>query len=222
MNPTKAFLHRLSIIILALSAFAATARAQLPAGLQEKVDKIAADVLAKTGVPGASLAVVIDGQVAYRKAYGLARIESRTPATPEMRFSIGSISKQFTAAAILLLQEQGKLSLDDHVAKFIPDLTRAREVTIRQLLSHTSGYQDYWPQDYVMPFMLQPVTAQKIMDGWARKALDFDPGLKWQYSNTNFVIAGVIVEKVSGKPLLDFMQEKIFTPLGMKSVASMD
>jgi len=93
-----------------------------------------------------------------------------------MRYSIGSISKQFTAAAILLLQEQGKLSLDDKVGKFIPSITRANEVTIRQLLSHTSGYQDYWPQDYVMPLMLQPVTAQKILDTWARKPLDLSPG----------------------------------------------
>src|SRR5882724_2920372 len=213
------------IAILVILAFAATtgfAQNQLPADLTQKIDKLAADVLAKTGVPSASLAIVKNGQVVYVKAYGEARIESKTPATPDMRYSIGSISKQFTAAAILLLQEQGKLSLDDKVSKFIPDLTRANEVTIRQLLSHTSGYQDYWPQDYVMPTMLQPVTAQRIMDGWARKPLDFEPGSKWQYSNTNYVIAGVIIEKASGKSLLEFMQEKIFTPLGMKSVASMD
>jgi CubicO group peptidase (beta-lactamase class C family) len=139
-----------------------------------------------------------------------------------MRYSIGSISKQFTASAILLLQEQGKLSLDDKVAKFIPDLTRANEVTIRQLLSHTSGYQDYWPQDYVMPFMLKPVTAQKILDQWARKPLDFEPGTKWQYSNTNYVIAGVIVEKAARMPLLQFLSEKVFTPLDMKSVMNID
>jgi len=139
-----------------------------------------------------------------------------------MRYSIGSVSKQFTVAALLLLQEQGKLSLDDKVAKWVPDLTRANEVSIRQLLSHTSGYQDYWPQDYVMPMMLKPTTAEQIMDGWARKPLDFDPGAKWQYSNTNFVIAGVIVEKAGGMPLLQFLREKIFTPLGMNSVANID
>src|SRR5437667_10315023 len=133
-----------------------------------------------------------------------------------MRYSIGSISKQFTAAAILLLQEQAKLSLDDKVAQYIPNLTRANEVTIRQLLSHTSGYQDYWPQDYVMPMMMQPVTAQKILDLWARKPLDFEPGAKWQYSNTNYVIAGVIIEKVARVPLLQFRQQKVFTPLAMQ------
>jgi CubicO group peptidase (beta-lactamase class C family) len=210
------------VLILACAAFPARAQAQLSSDVREKIDKLAQEALAKTGVPSASVAVVKNSQIVYLKAYGDARLEPRSTATPEMRYSIGSISKQFTAAAVLLLQEQGKLSLDDKVARFIPDLTRANEVTIRQLLSHTSGYQDYWPQDYVFPMMLQPVTAQKILDLWARKPLDFDPGTKWQYSNTNYVIAGVIVEKASGMPLLQFLREKIFTPLEMKSVTNID
>lgn len=219
----RSLLHRFAIlIILVVAAFPATAQTQLSPDLREKIDKLATAALAKTGVPSASVAIVKNGQIAYLKAYGDARIEPRTPATPEMRYSIGSISKQFTATAILLLQEEGKLSLDDRVARFIPDLTRANEVTVRQLLSHTSGYQDYWPQDYVMPIMLQPVTAQKILELWARKPLDFDPGTKWQYSNTNYVIAGVIVEKATRLPLLEFLREKVFTPLGMKSVANVD
>jgi CubicO group peptidase (beta-lactamase class C family) len=121
-----------------------------------------------------------------------------------------------------MLQEQRKLSLDDKVAKYFPDLTRANEVTIRQLLSHTSGYQDYWPQDYVMKPMLSPTTARAIMDTWAKKPLDFEPGTKWQYSNTNFVIAGAIVEKVSGMPFFQFLQQNIFKPLNMTSVMDID
>lgn len=210
------------VILLSLIACPASAQTQLSADLRENIDKLAAEALAQTGVPSASVAVVKDGQIVYSKAYGNARLDPKTPATPEMRYSIGSISKQFTAAAILLLQEQGKLSLNDKVARFIPDLTRANEMTIRQLLSHTSGYQDYWPQDYVMPMMLKPVTAQEILTRWARKPLDFEPGTKWQYSNTNYVIAGVIVEKASGMPLLQFLRQKVFTPLGMKSVANID
>jgi len=194
----------------------------LSPNLRHQIDAVATDALTKTGVPSASIAIVQNGKIAYLQAYGDARLDPRTLARPAMRYSIGSISKQFTATAILLLQEQGKLSLDDKVAKFIPRLTRANEVSIRQLLSHTSGYQDYWPQDYVMPIMLQPTTAEKIMDGWARKPLDFDPGSKWQYSNTNYVIAGVIVEKASGMPLLQFLRQQIFAPLGMKSVANID
>src|SRR5438132_160125 len=208
-----------SFFIFTIVAFAtspANAQTQLPADLIEKIDKVATDALTRTGVPSASIAVVKDGQVVYVKAYGDALLEPKTPATTEMRYSIGSISKQFTAAAILLLQEQGKLSLDDKVGKFIPNLTRANEVTIRQLLSHTSGYQDYWPQDYVMPMMLQPVTAQKIMDTWAKIPLDFEPGARWQYSNTNYVIAGVIVEKAARMPLLQFLSEKVFTPLAWR------
>ncbi len=210
------------VISFVCLGFNAAAQAPLSADQTARIDKIALDTLASTGVPSASVAIVRDGQVVFTKAYGDARLESKTAATPAMRYSIGSISKQFTAAAMLLLQEQGKLSLDDKVGKYVPDLTRANDVTIRQLLSHTSGYQDYWPQDYVMPGMLKPTSARAIMDTWAKKPLDFEPGTKWQYSNTNFVIAGVIIEKVSNKPLLQFLQEKVFTPLGMKSVADID
>jgi len=219
----KELIFNISVFILVAFAISqASAQTQLSADLTEKIDKVATDTLARTGVPSASVAIVKDGQTVYAKAYGDAKLEPKTPATPAMRYSIGSISKQFTAAAILLLQEQGKLSLDDKVGKYVPDLTRANEVTIRQLLSHRSGYQDYWPQDYVMPGMLQPTSAQKIMDAWARKPLDFEPGTKWQYSNTNYVIAGVIVEKVARMPLLQFLQQKVFTPLGMTSVMDTD
>jgi D-alanyl-D-alanine carboxypeptidase len=194
----------------------------LAAEMSAKVDDLAKHALADTGVPSASIAIVQSGAIRYLKAYGDARIEPRTPAKPTMRYSIGSISKQFTAASVLLLAEQGKLSLDDPVSKFVPNLTRGNEVTVRELLSHTSGYQDYWPQDYVPPFMDQPITAEKILGRWARKPLDFDPGTQWQYSNTNFVIAGLIVEKVSGQPLLQFLRDHIFTPLAMKSVMNID
>jgi CubicO group peptidase (beta-lactamase class C family) len=190
--------------------------------LRDRVDRIAAQVLEQTGVPSASVAVVKGGKVVYAHAYGKARLEPPVQATPDMRYSIGSISKQFTAAAILLLQEQGKLSLDDAVGKYIPGLTRGNDVTIRQILSHTSGYQDYWPEDYLMTPMLRPETAEQIMDAWARKPLDFEPGTQWQYSNTNYVIAGAIVEKVSGRKLMDFLGEHIFRPLGMKSVWDSD
>ena len=195
---------------------------KLPAELQPKVDQVAEQVLEQTGVPSASLAIVQDGQIVYTQAYGKARLEPAEAAEPAMRYSIGSISKQFTASAILLLQQQGKLSLGDPVSKYLPDLTRANEVTIRMLLSHTSGYQDYWPEDYLMPPMRSPTTAEHILDTWGKKPLDFDPGTKWQYSNTNFVIAGRIVEMVSGEPLMQFLQEQVFKPLDMKEVWNSD
>ena len=190
--------------------------------MRASIDSAAREVLARTGAPSASIAIVRDGQLAYANAYGSAHIAPPLAATTVMRYSIGSVSKQFTATAVLLLAERGKLSLDDKVAKWLPTLTRANDVTIREILSMTSGYQDYWPQDYVMPSMLQPITAQQIVDQWARKPLDFEPGTKWQYSNTNYVIAGLIVEKASGMPLVDFLKREIFSPLHMSSVSIID
>ena len=187
-----------------------------------KIDAIANEVLQKTGVPSASIALVKDGKLVYVHAYGDAKLDPKTPSASSMRYSIGSISKQFTATAILLLQEQGKLSLDDKVSKYFPDLTRANEVSIRQLLTMTSGYQDFWPQDYVMPEMLQPTTAQHILDKWAKIPLDFEPGTKWQYSNTNYAILGLIIGKVTGTNYFDFLTQKIFTPLNMTSVLNSD
>jgi CubicO group peptidase (beta-lactamase class C family) len=207
-----------------LKTFAIILVISLPAAAQDiaSIDKTVAEILVKTGAPSASIAVVKDGKIAYAHAYGTANLETKMPATAQMRYSIGSISKQFTAAAVLMLGEEGKLSLDDKVVRWLPELTRANDVSIRQLLSMTSGYQDYWPQDYVMPMMLEPATAQDIINRWARIPLDFEPGSKWQYSNTNYVIAGMIVEKVSGMPLLDFLQKRIFSPLQMTSVANID
>jgi D-alanyl-D-alanine carboxypeptidase len=213
-----------AILLLLAAAMAVVRTSPLAAqtSFEGRVDSIANEVLKQTGVPSASVAVVRDGHVAYAHAYGESRLDPATPAQADLRYSIGSISKQFAASCILLLQQEGKLSLDDPVSRWLPDLTRADEVTVRELLSHTSGYQDYWPQDYVPPMMLKPTTAREIMDRWAKKPLDFDPGTKWQYSNTNYVIAGTIVEKVSGMPFFDFLRTRILKPLGLGSAADID
>jgi len=208
--------------LLLVSSLIAQTEPSLAPQLRKSIDDIAQQVLQTTGVPSASVAIVQDGKIAYVQAYGNARLDPQAAATPAMRYSIGSISKQFTAAAVLLLAEEGKLTLDDPVSKYVPGLTRGNEITIRQLLSHTSGYQDYAPQDYIPQFQQQPISADGIMDRWAKIPLDFEPGTKWQYSNTNYVIAGAIVEKVSGQTLLQFLSERVFTPLGMKSVVNTD
>jgi D-alanyl-D-alanine carboxypeptidase len=205
-----------------LPAQAPAVATELSAVTKAKIDAAANQVLQATKVPSASIAVVSGGHVVYLQAYGLARLAPPVEATPQMQYSIGSISKQFTAAAVLLLAQEGKLTLDDPVAKYLPELTRARDVTLRMLLSHTSGYQDYWPEDYVMTSMTTPTTAQHILDVWAKKPLDFDPGTQWQYSNTNYVIAGRVVEQVSGMPLIDFLEKRIFVPLGMVDVYNSD
>jgi CubicO group peptidase (beta-lactamase class C family) len=208
--------------LFAAAAFAQAPSPQLDAALAVKVDSIAIQVLRSTGVPSASVAVVTHGGLAYAKAYGSAKLDPQVPAAPEMRYAIGSISKQFTASALLLLQQDGKLSLDDPVSRFIPGLTRGNEVTVRQLLSHTSGYQDFWPQDYVMPMMFKPATPQSIADRWGKQPLDFDPGTRWQYSNTNYTLAGMVVEKASGMPFFEFVRTRILDPVGLQSASDFD
>ena len=200
------------------TSLAAMPLAAQPAGdLDRKLsDKIAA-TLKEKGAPGASVAVIKDGRLVFAKAFGKASLEPDRPATTDTRYAVGSISKQFTAAAILLAQEQGQLSLDDKVAKYCPELTRANDITIRQLLSHTSGYEDYAPQDYIIPEWTHATTSNAILERWAKKPLNFEPGTKWQYSNTNYVLAGEIFEKASGQGLLAFLRAKIFQPLGMAS-----
>ncbi len=218
----RVFLELTLGLCVASAALSAQSVDTIDPAMKARVDAIAAGVMEQNGLPSASVAVVQGGKLVYTHAYGRAHIDPDKAATPDMRYSIGSISKQFTAAAILILQEQGKLKLDDPVGKYVPGLTRGDEVTIRQILSHTSGYQDYWPEDYLMKPMEQPTTAQAILEGWAKKPLDFEPGTQWQYSNTNYVIAGLIVEKVSGQKLMDFLGEHIFHPLNMRSVWNSD
>ncbi len=204
--------HLLLVLLLAIPALAQLTDAQKAA-----IDDLARKTLAETGVPAASVAVVKDGKIALAKAYGDAKLSPKVAATPAMRFKIASNSKQFAATAVLLLQEQHKLSLDDPVSRFLPELTRAREVTLRQLLSHTSGYEDFYPLDYVTPWMARDTTAASILDRWAKKPLNFDPGTRWQYSNTGYVIIGQIVEKITHQPFIEFLRANILEPLGMHS-----
>ena len=190
--------------------------------LARRVDSIGNQVLQSTGVPSATVTVVKNGSLAYANAYGAAKLDPRVGATTDMRYAIGSISKQFTATAALLLQQEGKLKLDDPVSKYIPGVFRGNDVAVRQLLSHTSGYQDFWPQDYVMPGMLVATTPQAIADAWAKKPLDFEPGSRWQYSNTNYTLAGMVVEKAAGMPFFQFVRTRILQPVGLTSASDFD
>jgi len=196
-------------LILALVAAGLPLAGQEASSLEKKLsDKIAA-TLKESGAPSASVAVVQDGKLVFVRAFGAA--------TAETRYAVGSISKQFTAAALLLLQEQHRLSLDDKVAKYFPTLTRAGDITIRQLLTHTAGYEDFAPQDYLIPAWTHISSPQDILQTWGKKPLNFDPGTRWQYSNTNYVLAAEIFEKVAEEKLVPFLKERIFTPLKMES-----
>jgi D-alanyl-D-alanine carboxypeptidase len=184
------------------------------------VDSTVAEWLTSTGAPSVSIAIVKDGRLAYAKAYGAARLKPAVvPSTTDTRYAIDSVSKEFTAAAVLLLAEQGKLSLDDPVSKWFPELRAAAAVTLRQLLTHTSGIRDFWPQDFLTPEMTRPTTTAAIIAEWAQRPLDFEPGTDWQYSNTGFVLAAAIVEKVSGEPLFAFLSRQLFAPLHLAHVA---
>ena len=207
------FLILLCALATPRSAYCQAAAPALDAAAEAKISKLLAD----SGAPSVSIAIVERGQPAYAKAFGKASLDPNRAADAHTRYAVGSVSKQFTVAAILLIAEQGKLSLDDKVSKYFPDLTRANEITVRELLSHTSGYEDYAPQDYIIPEWIKPTTPEAVLDQWAKKPLDFDPGTRWQYSNTNYVLAGRIFEKASGQQLMPFLKEKFFDPLGMTS-----
>jgi CubicO group peptidase (beta-lactamase class C family) len=187
---------------------------------QAQIDALVAKEMQRTETPSVSIALVRDGKTVLTKAYGKASETLR--ATPDLPYQIASNSKQFTAMALLLLEDDGKLSLDDPVAKYLPGITGGETIRLRQLLSHTSGIQDFWPQDYSFAAMSKPARPQDIVDRWARQPLDYAPGTKWQYSNTGYVVAGMIAEKVSGQPLVDFLRQRIFAPLSMTSVIDQD
>ena len=208
-------------VIALQPAFGAEEAPAIPA-FNSRVDEEVNAVLSRTGLPSASIALVRDTGILYVQAYGLAQLSPRRPATPAMRYAVGSISKEFTAAALLFLQESGRLSIDDPAGKWVPRMGSAANVSIRSLLSHTSGIRDYWPQDYDPPDMLHPIEPQQIVARWATQPLDFATGTAWQYSNTGYTVAGMIAEKAAAKPLFRFLQERIFVPMKMTSVVDFD
>ena len=208
-------MHKLVPAFLALVSFPAAAQ-QITPDEAGKIDKLVTKTLADTGVPSAEIAIVRDGRIVLTKAYGKAN--EGLAARPDLPYQIASNSKQFTAMALLLLEDEGKVSLDDHISKWLPGISGGDRVTIRQLLSHTSGLQDFWPQDYMFADMAKPTAPQGIVDKWAKRPLDYQPGTRWQYSNTGYVVAGMIVEKASGEQLLRYLDRKVFKPLDMHPV----
>jgi len=168
------------------------------------------------GEPGAAVLIAKDGQVLLRKAYGLANLELGVPLRPEMVFEIASVTKQFTAAAILLLQERGKLSVNDEITKYLPDYpTHGQKITIGHLLSHTSGIPEVTGMPEWWPRHREDMKVQQIIDLFKDKPLQFSPGEKSSYSNSGYILLGAIVEKASGKSYEDFIEQEVFAPLGM-------
>jgi CubicO group peptidase (beta-lactamase class C family) len=169
--------------------------------------------------PGCAVGVARNGQVVHTRGYGMANLETRTPISPSSIFHVASVSKQFTAMAILLLEKDGKLSLDDDIRKYLPEIPDyGTKITIRHLLTHTSGLRDQWDLLIMARgrFEENRVTEADVMDIVPRqKAPNFSPGSEYLYSNTGYTLAAVIVKRVSGKSLRDFANDRIFVPLGM-------
>jgi CubicO group peptidase (beta-lactamase class C family) len=187
--------------------------------ITSQVDRVFA-AYAKPGSPGCALGVYRDGKMLYSRGYGAANIADSTPITPRTIFDIGSTSKQFTATSIILLAQRGKLSLDDDVRRFIPELPRYQKpITIRHLLHHTSGIRDYIGLLALGGADLSGrTTAKDALDAIVRqKALNFEPGSEFLYSNSGYFLLSQIVERVSGKSMRAFAEENIFRPLGMTS-----
>jgi CubicO group peptidase (beta-lactamase class C family) len=179
----------------------------------DEVDDYIAAAMARQHIPGLSLAVIRDGKVIKSQAYGKACIELNVAAKPENVYELASATKPLVAMGVVLLVQKGKLSLDDPIDKFIENIPEAwRSVTIRHLLSHTSGIKDYLERPEMTPFDLPP---EKVMEIAAGFPLNFTPGEKWAYSNTGYVLLGMIIEKVSGKALGAYLDEDIFKPIGM-------
>jgi CubicO group peptidase (beta-lactamase class C family) len=171
----------------------------------------------KTNEPGAAAIVVQKGQVVYKKGFGTADMELNMPVQPDMVFRIGSITKQFTAVCILKLASEGKLSLQDDIKKFIPDYGIQEPITIEHLLTHTSGIKSYTNVDTFWHHMRKDMTPREIIRLTEKDTLEFKPGSKYNYNNTGYVMLGYIIEKISGKTYEDYLQQNIFTPLGMSN-----
>ncbi|WP_260927311.1 serine hydrolase domain-containing protein [Novosphingobium sp. 9] len=195
------------------AAPAAAAAPSLSATQLSAIDQAVSKILADSGVPSAQVAVTQGGRIVLARAWGKAG--EGMPAQPDQPYQIASNSKQFLAALILKLQDEGKLSLDDHVSKYLDGISGGDTITIRQLLSHTSGLRDFWPQDYMFSDMTKPISPQEILHRWASAPLDYTPGTRWQYSNTGYVVAGLIAEKVGGAPLWQQLETTFFKPLSM-------
>jgi len=196
----------LPALILALSA------ACLGQSVTAKVDAYVKSEMEKQQIPGVAVAVMQNGVIILAKGYGLANVEHQVPVTPDTIFQSGSMGKQFTATAIMMLVEEGKLALDDSIAKYFTDAPADwQKITVRHLLTHTAGMTDY-PSDFNFR---RDYTEDELLQRIKSVPLAFQPGEKWSYSNLGYVTLGILIHKVSGQFYGDFLHERVFKPLGM-------
>lgn len=208
---------RLAAIALLLSGLATHCVFAQVDDTSQRVDGIFAS-FSRPGSPGCSLGVIRNGQFVYRKSFGEASLELNAPLAPDSVFYVGSVSKQFTAASVVLAAEQGYLSLDDDVRKYIPDLPNyGHTITLREMLNQTSGFRDFFELLYLSGHAASdfnsPGQILKLIE--RQKGLNNVPGAEWVYSNSNYFLLGMVLQRATGKSLAEFAKENIFDPLGM-------
>jgi CubicO group peptidase (beta-lactamase class C family) len=180
-------------------------------GLKAHLDKLTKDQL-----PGLAVLVSRDGKIAYQGGFGFADLEAKVPVTPETKFRIGSVSKQFTSASILRLAEDGKLALDDKLEKYFPGFPRGTEITLRHILTHTSGIHSFTSKPEFITRVIKPISPADLIEWFRDDPADFAPGVGFLYNNSAYFLAGEIVAKVSGQSLDAYLRATFFDPLGMK------
>lgn len=216
-GPRSGYVRLFALFGIWLSLSAAGYPAADDAGIAKKIDELAALTFAP-GDPGGVVMVARDGKAIFRKAYGMADLELGVPMSPDMVLRLGSVTKQFTGVGILLLAQEGKLALSDSITRHLPDFpTHGKTITIAHLLGHTSGVVNYtdipeWP-----PLWRKDMTTDEIVGLFKEKPPVFDPGARWQYSNSGYILLGAVIEKVAGIPYADFVQKRLLDPLGMTS-----
>lgn len=195
----------------------------------DKIDDYITGQMRRLHVPGVSLAIVRDGRIVKAQGYGFANLELKAPATKQTVYEIGSNTKQFTAAAIMMLMEDGKIRLDDSVTKYFPEAPEAwRPITIRHLLTHTSGIQNHvavpdWLDVFRTNLKFETAPPRdELLKMFFKLPLEFQPGETWAYDNTGYYLLGVVIEKASGKSYWQFLDERIFKPLGMNATRNTD
>ena len=207
---------KMASFLLLLVCFATMPNNQVLAQtLEAKIDALVAEQY-KPDEPGVVVRVQQNGKVILEKAYGMADMELGVKMQPDHILRLGSITKQFTAVAILMLVQEGKVNLSDDLTKYLPDYpTGGRKITVTQLLNHTSGIKSYASMDDFTEIWRKDMTPTELIDHFKNEPFDFEPGEKWEYNNSAYILAGAIIEKASGMSYADFIEKKIFQPLGM-------
>lgn len=201
------------------------ARTAKPASAMPGVDALADALVAERIVPGLSLAVMRAGSIVHARGYGSANLETATPVTPDSVFRVGSVSKQFIATAIALLQEEGRLGFDDKLSRFLPLFPRAGDITLRQMITHTSGLGNYTdttpPERFLGAARVDYGDAELLaaMASGTAPLFKSEPGTAWAYSNTAYVLLGLVVQVVAGEPYGAFLKRRLFEPAGMTRTA---